>query len=56
MIVSQDKETILRSIPTEKRESIPREICNLLIKRGLSFAQAEVLLELSKDLLVYAEI
>ncbi len=49
-------ERILRTIPAEKREEIPRQICQLLIKKGLSFAQAEALLELSKDLLKNAEI
>lgn len=56
MFVMPSKDEILRSIPEEKRDNIPREICQCLIKKGLSFAQAEVLLDIARDLLKGAEI
>jgi len=42
-------ETILASIPSDKLQSIPSEICELLINNGLSFQQAEMLLSVAKN-------
>ena len=47
---------IMRTIPKDKLQSLPSEICALLIGKGLSFAQAQVLLSYSKDLLEEAKI
>lgn len=47
---------ILASISSEKRESIPTEICRLLVNNGLSLQQAELLLEVAKGRLRRAKI
>lgn len=47
---------ILKSLPPRKVEEISRNICQQLVKKGLSFAQAEALLDFSKSLLKNAEI
>lgn len=50
MLSTEIQET-LKTIPEDKFRSIPSAICQLLIKKNLSFTQAEALLEYSKDLL-----
>ena len=47
---------ILASIPRDKLEKLPNEICCLLMDNGLSFQQAEMLLEVSKGRLRRAKI
>ena len=47
---------ILSSIPSDKLEKLPNEICCLLIDNGLSFQQAEMLLEVAKGRLRRAKI
>lgn len=47
---------VLASIPSEKLRDIPSEICKLLVNNGLSFRQAEMLLEVAKGRLRRAEI
>lgn len=49
-------EKVLASIPTTERNEIPRQICKLLVGRGLSFQQTEMLLEVAKGRLRWAEI
>lgn len=46
----------LDGIGATQLRDIPREICRCLVKKGLTFAQAEALLEVAKDLLRNAEI
>lgn len=47
-INKEQPEQILAGIPTEKLKTIPNEICGLLVNNGLSFQQAELLLEVAK--------
>lgn len=47
---------ILSSIPSEKLEKLPNEICCLLTNNDLSFQQAELLLEVAKGRLRRAKI
>lgn len=47
---------ILASIPNEKLETLPNEICCLLMRNDLSFQQAEMLLEVAKGRLRRAKI
>ncbi len=49
-------EKVLASIPATERNEIPRQICKLLAGRGLSFQQAEMLLEVAKGRLRWTEI
>lgn len=47
--VNEDQpELILTTIAPEKLHRIPNEICKLLTKNGLSFRQAELLLDIAK--------
>lgn len=46
----------LASIPADKLKTIPNEICKLLVNNGLSFQQAELLLEVAKGRLRRAKI
>lgn len=52
----ESPEKIWAGIPREKRNSIPNEICKLLTNSGLSFQQAELLLEVAKGRLRWAKI
>lgn len=49
--VEQDShpEKVLISIPEDKRKRIPDEICNILMGKGLSLQQAEMLLAIAKS-------
>lgn len=47
---------VLESIPHDKRNRIPNEICKMLTENGLSFQQAEMLLEVAKSRLRRAKI
>lgn len=47
---------VLESIPHDKRNRIPNEICKMLTGNGLSFQQAEMLLEVAKSRLRRAKI
>ena len=47
---------VLSSIPSEKLRDVPNEICKLLANNGLSFQQAEMLLEVAKGRLRRAKI
>lgn len=47
---------VLKTIPSDQLREISRELCNQLINKGLSFGQAEALLEYAKDLLKGAKI
>lgn len=47
---------ILASISAKKLETIPNEICKLLTNNGLSFQQAELLLEVAKGRLRRAKL
>lgn len=49
-------EKILMSIPSEKLQRIPTQICELLVNNGLSFQQAEMLLTVAKSRLRRAKI
>ena len=55
-INKEQPEQILAGIPTEKLKTIPNEICGLLVNNGLSFQQAELLLEVAKGRLLRAKI
>lgn len=46
----------LKSVNAILAKKLPEEIYGLLIKKGLTFAQAEAILERTKDLLRNAEI
>ena len=52
----ENPEKIWAGIPHEKRESIPNEICKLLVNNDLSFQQAELLLEVAKGRLRWLKI
>lgn len=41
----------LKRVNAVLAKELPGEICSLLVKKGLSFAQAEAMLERAKDLL-----
>ena len=47
---------VLREIPADKREHIAKALCSELIGKGLSFGQAEALLDYAKTLLKNAKI
>lgn len=47
---------VLETVPSEQLKEIPNALCNQLINKGLSFRQAEALLEYAKDLLKGAKI
>lgn len=47
---------VLESIPHDKLSKIPNEICKMLTGNGLSFQQAEMLLEVAKSRLRRAKI
>lgn len=49
-------EKVLASIPAAERDDIPCQICKLLTGRGLSFQQAELLIEIAKGRLRWAKI
>lgn len=49
-------EALWASISEDKRNSIPNEICKMLINNGLSFQQAELLLAVAKSRLRKAKI
>lgn len=55
-INNESPERILSEIPAEKLRTIPSEICKLLVNNGLSFQQAELLLEVAKGRLRRAKI
>lgn len=47
---------VLSSIPSDKLHNIPNDICKLLTGNGLTFQQAELLLEVAKTRLRRAKI
>lgn len=51
-----DPGKVLSSIPSDKLRDIPNDICKLLIGNGLTFQQAELLLEVAKTRLRMAKI
>lgn len=51
-----DPGKVLSSIPSDKLRDIPNDICQLLIGNGLTFQQAEMLLEVAKTRLRRAKI
>ncbi|MEG0485776.1 MAG: hypothetical protein RR576_10055 [Oscillospiraceae bacterium] len=51
-----DLSTELKGISSTKLNEIPKQLCNCLIKKGLSVKQAKALLEYTKTLIENAEI
>lgn len=54
--MTENEMMVLYTAGKNKVEELQREICKLLIGKGLSYRQAELLLENTKDLLKDAKI